>query len=593
MLRAIKSGLVVGTAMAAVFGALGFDASRLMAQDGRIPEAEKAGFQTLRSDSLKADLTYVASDALEGRMSLAPGDAKAIGWIADAFAKAGLEPAAMGVDGKPSYLQTFKLVEYRADRGAFALTLKRGAKSGHDEEVVFHAPEAMGAYKKAVDVTAPVVFAGYGITAPELKYDDYTHLDAKGKIVLVFDHEPQEEDAHSIFNGTGLTRYATSRVKLLNAQAHGAVAVILVAEPNRHHLTNAERAAKIGVGGTGGTGTRAVPLPAQAIQDDELHIPLVLVQDAVAAKILDGVGATPSELQAGIDKDLKPRSRVVKGAQVTIHMRNASERVGETSNVAALLEGSDPALKAETVMITAHHDHDGAAHCAEGKGGVDENGKSTPSGPECMDIWHGADDNGSGTVGVVALARAFAANADGVHGVRPKRSVLFVVFASEERGLLGAYWMAAHPVRPLATTRAQINFDMIGRDEKASPQTDGLIEIPADTSNRLNLIGALYSPSYDRVVKEEDKSIGLVLDDRFDHESALNVFFRSDQFPFVLKNIPAFWWFTGFHPDYHHTTDTVEKIDFTKMTKILELAYLTAWRFGSDARTPVFVGNPK
>ena len=558
MLRAIKSGLVVGTAMAAVFGALGFDASRLMAQDGRIPEAEKAGFQTLRADSLKADLTYVASDALEGRMSLAPGDAKAIGWIADAFAKAGLEPAAMGVDGKPSYLQTFKLVEYRADRGAFALTLKRGAKSGDGEEVVFHAPEAMGAYKKAVDVTAPVVFAGYGITAPELKYDDYTHLDAKGKIVLVFDHEPQEEDAHSIFNGTGLTRYATSRVKLLNAQAHGAVAVILVAEPNRHHLTNAERAAKIGVGGTGGTGTRAVPLPAQAIQDDELHIPLVLVQDAVAAKILDGVGATPSELQAGIDKDLKPRSRVVKGAQVTIHMRNASERVGETSNVAALLEGSDPALKAETVMITAHHDHDGAAHCAEGKGGVDENGKSTPSGPECMDIWHGADDNGSGTVGVVALARAFAANADGVHGVRPKRSVLFVVFASEERGLLGAYWMAAHPVRPLATTRAQINFDMIGRDEKASPQTDGLIEIPADTSNRLNLIGALYSPSYDRVVKEEDKSIGLVLDDRFDHESALNVFFRSDQFPFVLKNIPAFWWFTGFHPDYHHTTDTVE-----------------------------------
>ena len=556
----------------------------LVGQTGQVPNAERAGYESLKAETLRADLTYIASDALEGRMSLAPGDAKAIVWIADEFAKAGLTPAATGTDGKPSYLQSFKLVEYRADRGAFALTLKHRGEAGPETTTVFHAPEAMGAYKQAVDLTAAVVFAGFGITAPELHYDDYSHLDAKGKIVLVFDHEPQEEDPHSIFNGTGLTRYATSRVKLLNAQKHGAVAVILVAEPNRHHLTNAERAAKIG-----GSITRTMPLPAQAIAEDELHIPLVLVQDAVATKILaGGTGETASELQAGIDKDLKPQSRALHETTVTLHMRNTSERTGETSNVAALLEGSDPALKAETVMITAHHDHDGAAACGEGKGGIDQMGKETPAGPGCMEVWHGADDNGSGTVGVVNLARAFSVNK-----ARPKRSILFVVFASEERGLLGAYWMAAHPLRPLKTTRAQINFDMIGRDEKASPQTDGLIQIPADTTNRLNLIGALYSPSYDRVVKEEDKLVGLTLDDRFDHESALNVFFRSDQFPFVLKDIPAFWWFTGFHPDYHHTTDTVEKIDFTKMTKILELAYLTAWRFGSDAKTPVFVANPK
>ena len=113
-----------------------------------------------------------------------------------------------------------------------------------------------------------------------------------------------------------------------------------------------------------------------------------------------------------------------------------------------------------------------------------------------------------------------------------------------------------------------------------------------NSSNRLNLIGALYSPDYDRVVKEENKRVGLVLDDRFDHESALNVFFRSDQFPSVLKNIPAFWWFTGFHPDYHHITDTAEKIDYAKMHKILELAYLSAWRFADSTQTPKFVANP-
>jgi hypothetical protein len=557
--------------------------SAALAQSAGVPAAEQKGFATLQEDKLRADLTFLSSDKMAGRLSLQPGDDAAIAWIADAFKAAGLKPAAVNEKGAPSYKQTFELVEYRPDRTATTVTLTRGGKT-----TVWHAPQAFGAFKHAVDISAPVVFAGFGITAPELGYDDYKGLDAKGKIVLVFDHEPQEDDAQSIFNGTGNTRYATTRVKLLNAQAHGAVALVVVAEPNRKHLTNAERAGKISQSTTGAVVTRTTPLPTQAIAEDEIHIPSVSVLDAVAAELLATSGTTGSALQAAIDKDLTPQGRMLPDTALTLHMLNVSEHTGMTSNVAGLLEGSDPALKPETIIISGHHDHDGEAPCALGQGGTDENGKPTPAGPDCMQIWHGADDNGSGTVGVVELARAFAAD-----GVRPKRSILFAVFASEERGLLGSYYMAAHPLRPLATTRAQINFDMIGRDEKPSPQTDGLIEIPADTGNRLNLIGALYSPSYDRVVKEEDKLVGLTLDDRFDHESALNVFFRSDQFPFVLHNVPAFWWFTGFHPDYHHTSDTVEKIDFVKMRKILDLAYLTAWRFGDDAKTPVFVPNPK
>jgi hypothetical protein len=549
-----------------------------------VPKVEAKGFATITEAELRSDLGYIASDKMQGRLSLQPGDEAAIAWVEAAFKAAGLKPAALNDKGAPSYKQSFELVEYRADRAATTVRLTRAGK-----ETEFHAPQAFGAFKHAVDVSAPVVFAGFGITAPELGYDDYSGLDAKGKIVLVFDHEPQEDDARSIFNGTGNTRYATTRVKLLNAQAHGAVALLVVAEPNRKHLTNAERAGKISQSTNGVKPiTRTTPLPTQAIAEDEIHIPSVSVQDAVAAELLATSGTTGSALQAAIDKDLTPQGRALPDTVLRLHLKNVSERTGFTSNVAGLLEGSDASLAAETVILSGHHDHDGAAPCAPGEAGVDEQSKPIAPGPDCMQVWHGADDNGSGTVGVVELAKAFAAN-----GARPKRSILFVVFASEERGLLGSYWMAAHPLRPLATTRAMINFDMIGRDEKASPQTDGLIEIPADTSNRLNLIGALYSPMYDRVVKEEDKLIGLTLDDRFDHESALNVFFRSDQFPFVLHNVPAFWWFTGFHPDYHHTTDTVEKIDFVKMRKILQLAYLTAWRFGDDAKTPVFVANPK
>jgi hypothetical protein len=412
-----------------------------------------------------------------------------------------------------------------------------------------------------------------------LGYDDYATVDARGKIVLMFDHEPQEDDPHSVFNGTGNTRYATARVKVMNAQAHGAAAVVIVAEPNRKHLTGAERIVRIG-----SSAVRPIPLPLQAIEQDEVHIPYAIVLDAVSAELFATTGVTPSAAQTAIDRDLKPQSRVLPDTSLSFHFRNSSERIGVSNNVAGLLPGSDSRLAPETILITAHHDHDGMAACADPQ----HPPVSVPPDPHpCPQIWHGADDNGSGTVGVVELARAFAANP-----AKPKRSVLFVVFASEERGLLGAYWMAAHPLRPLATTRAQLNFDMIGRDETASPQTDGLIKIPADTTNRLNLIGALYSPDYDRTVKQENKAVGLTLDDRFDHESALNVFFRSDQFPFVLHNIPALWWFTGFHPDYHHTTDTVDRIDFPKMRKILQLAYLSAWEFASEPTPPRFVANP-
>jgi len=521
-----------------------------------VPARLSPGIATIREDTLRANLMFLASDALQGRMSLQPGDDVAIQWIASEFAKAGLSPGAEG-----SFLQPVDLIEYRSDRTQSFVGLRR---SGCEKQ--WRYPDILGAYRADVDVSGDVVFAGYGITAPELNYDDYQGIYAHNKIVLIFDHEPQENDAKSIFNGTGNTRYATTRVKVLNAQAHGAVGVLIVAEPNRKHPSNQERIARIG-----GSVTRAVPLPSQALAHDELHIPAAVISDAAAKEFLANAAGSATELQSAIDRTLKAQSHALPDTYATIHYRNSSIKTGKSYNVVGLLEGSDPKLKAETILISAHHDHDGM------------------SGAE---VWHGADDNGSGSVGVVALAHAFAANAAAKAGAKPKRSILFVVFAAEERGLLGAFYMAAHPLRPLDTTRAMINFDMIGRNETESDQTKGLLEIPADTTNRLNLIGALYSPDYSRTVVEENKHIGLVLDDRFDHEAALNVFFRSDQFPFVLHNVPAFWWFTGFHPDYHHTTDTAEKINYVKMAKILRLAYLTGFRFADEAVPPKFVASP-
>ena len=518
----------------------------------------QTGFNAIRESDLHANLTFIAGDGLEGRMSLQPGDDAAAEWVAAEFAKAGLQPAATDASGKPSFLQPVPLIEYKPDPTATTLSLSR--KDGAPQQ--WHAPTVSCAFRDNVEVSGGLVYVGYGITAPELNYDDYANVDVRGKIVLLMEHEPQEDDPKSIFNGTGNTRYATSRVKLLNAQRHGAIAVLLMPEPNATHVPTSKRLANVLAGVTT---KRLSPIPLQAIADDEVKISLATIQPAVADELLQNSGATAKELQTSIDRELKSHSREIAGVQLHLQAKNSSTRAATTYNVAGLLPGSDPTLASETLIVSGHHDHNGASEVEE------------QNGQRHLDIWHGADDNGSGTVGVVELAHAFAANP-----VKPKRSILFVVFASEERGLLGSYYMAQHPLRPLATTRAMVNFDMIGRDEKPSPQTDGVIEIPADTSNRLNLVGTLYSPDFLHTIEREDQHIGLILDDRFERDTALGIFFRSDQFPFILHDVPAFWFFTGFHPDYHHVTDTVDKIDFPKMTKIVRLSYLTLFAIADE-----------
>src|SRR5690348_10216951 len=265
------------------------------------PARFQTGYDSIRPPILKADLTFISSDALDGRMSLQRGSEVAIQWIAGEFAKAGLKPAA-----GDSYLQPVPLIEFATDRNLTSLNI-----TYDNRHEVFHAPDARANFADEISVAAAVVFAGYGITAPELHYDDYAGIDAKGKIVLIFDHEPQENDPASIFNGTGNTRYATTRVKAMNAQQHGAVGVLIVAEPNRKHPSNQERVARIG-----GATTRKDPLPSQALADDALQIPAAIVSDAVAAELMAKAGSTPAELQKAIDADLKPQSRPLPDTSV-------------------------------------------------------------------------------------------------------------------------------------------------------------------------------------------------------------------------------------------------------------------------------------
>ena len=511
------------------------------------------GFGAIQIRDLRADLTFLASDPLEGRMSLTTGSEVAVQFIAAEYAKAGLTPAVNG-----SFLQPVPLIEYLPDVQQTQLVLRR---SGTQQRYEF-LKDFIGFFPRDVDVQAPVVFAGFGITAPQFHYDDYANLDARGKIVLVFDHEPQENDPDSIFNGLGNTTAANVRLKVLNAQRHGAVGVVIVGEPNRKHPSNLERLARIP-----GILDRFTRRPSQALLDNNgVTIPAFTANDDVAAALLAGAGKSPSELQASIDRSLKPMPIALRDTVLEMRVVNASIRRATTWNVVGVLDGSDPALRNETVLFSGHFDHEGVW---DGK------------------MYHGADDNGSGTVGVIELARAYARNPD-----KPKRSLVFAVFAAEERGLLGSYSYAANPVRPLAGTRAVINFDMIGRNEAPSAQTEGLTQISPDTSNELGLIGTINSPDYRAAVEQAAQHVGLGLTYKWDQDAALNIFQRSDQFPFAIRDIPAVWWFTGFHPDYHQPSDTVEKINFEKMQKILQLAYLTGWSFADAPTPPRYVRAP-
>jgi len=225
-----------------------------------------------------------------------------------------------------------------------------------------------------------------------------------------------------------------------------------------------------------------------------------------------------------------------------------SREMKETENVVGLLEGSDPKLRDEVVVFTAHYDHIGVG--ADGS------------------IFHGADDDGSGTVAVLELAEAFVTNP-----VKPKRSLLFITVTGEEKGLWGSQYYVTHPLIPLEKTVADLNTDMIGRMDT--------------TYERLNNPNYVYVIGSDKISTQMDsllrvsnkESENLILDYKYNDDKDPQMFYRrSDHFNFARNGIPIVFFFTGVHKDYHRPTDTVDKILFDRMARIVRLIYSTGWK---------------
>jgi len=224
-----------------------------------------------------------------------------------------------------------------------------------------------------------------------------------------------------------------------------------------------------------------------------------------------------------------------------------------------VLEGSDERLKGEYVVVSAHYDHSGIV---EGR------------------LYPGADDNASGVSALLAIARAYATS-----GLRPKRSIAFLSFDSEEQGMLGAFAYGEQPVWPLNKTIADLNMDMIGRDELTPTWPT-----PEDGNrNSVNIVGTLYSPDLRKAIEQADSGIGLKLDFKTDKADPEEWFSRSDHFVFAAHTVPSVLFNTGEHPDYHTEHDTADKLNYPKLERIARLVFLTSLAVADSGSKPIFV----
>lgn len=556
-----------------------------------VPERMKTGFEAIASGDLKNFLTFLSSDLLEGRETATRGFDIACGYAASFFTYWGVKPAGdlnrsprlpdmmstsekgEGVTPDRGYSQEVAIRDVQESETAVLLEVKRGGW----QKIRSFVPDVDFVCQSSANETlkAGVVFAGYGIREKEANYDDYKEVDVQGKIVMILADAPGKNNPDSPFRKGELGRkYSAppfpqmrmghgrfSKVSL--AAQMGALAVLLVPDPaaengdlyrnildtrtvndekpivpgRRHRLFLAHPAGK---------------MPWESI-------PVISVSRATADEILASANQEANALGKRIDASLKPLSFEIKNASITIDNR-IKATLTRSQNVLGLIEGSDPQLKSEVLVIGAHMDHLGK------RGDY---------------IFNGADDNGSGAAGVMSLAHAMALNPQ-----KPKRSILFALWTGEEDGLLGSRHYVSHPFFPLEKTVAYLNMDMISRtfDEKTlvrffrmmgiGPKGDEIRKI--DLNNFLFLGFSAGASGLADALKRADGYVGI---DFYLRESrnALGPSGGSDHSSFALNKVPWIFFNAGLRDDYHQPSDSVEKADPRLMEKICRLAYATAF----------------
>jgi hypothetical protein len=483
---------------------------------------------SITPQEMKAHVYYLASDNMKGRNTPSPELDTCASYIAKQFLSYGLTP--VGSDG--SYLQSFNLLRTQLAEPN-TITLQTPAKKTDYKLKLDFVPLHITANRKVTDL--PVVFAGYGITAPEYNYDDYADFDVKGKIVVIFTNEPQEKDTTSVFMGRKTTDYSKLRIKVGNAMDHGAAGLLLVSTPIRRFRKPPNPWPSL----MRTPPKNAVPMTLEEKADKK--IVCLQIGRKLVDNLLEGSGRTLENLHNEIDETLIPQSIELPGKRVTIETSLAADKA-RTQNVVGFWEGHDPELRDEIVVIGAHYDHVGVANDS---------------------IYNGADDNASGTAGVMEIAEAFT-----ISKIKPKRSLLFIAFAGEEKGLFGSRYYTDDPIFPIENVVAMLNLDMISRND----------------TNEVAIVGANTSPDLKEINEKCNEKVGITL--LYDSDS---FFMNSDHYPFYKKNIPVLFYFSKPTPDLHQPSDDPEKIIPEKMATIGKLVFSTAWTVSNRKEKPNFV----
>lgn len=546
----------------------------LLAPDAR---AETAAAVESR---LGRDARFLASDELGGRGLGTPGLEQAARYVAGRFDALGLRTVLF--DGQPFQRFDVTVSSSLGDANALAVAGPDGERVSWELEEDF-TPLAIGG-GGAFDL--PLVFVGYGITAPEADYDDYAGVDVEGKAVVILRHEPRQADPHSAFNGTEHSIHAPFTKKVSNAVQHGAAAVIFTTDRYEIEQQAAQVEARLKALEEGAPGHANPHAPPQEdAADDEgrderrrerlarrlaeerdpllgfedagtssdRDVPVLYARPSALDRLLAAAGRPSlAELEAQIDEGPTPHSFTLTGWTAQGRVEIEREQVA-TANVVGVLEGEGPHAE-ETIVIGAHYDH-------LGRGGQ---GSAAPGSTE---VHNGADDNASGVAVLMEVARALA--------TRPTplpRRVVFIAFTGEERGLLGSAEYVRDPVVPMDKTIAMLNMDMVGRLDE----------------NKLIVNGTGTAEPFDALVDQVNAEFG------FELAKSPGGFGPSDHSSFYAQQVPVLHFFTGTHPEYHRPGDDFGLLNLDGMRRVARFVTTVAERIATgEAPSYVEVEQPR
>lgn len=515
-------------------------------------DALQKGLDAIDKESLKAQLEFLSSDWMEGRATGEKGELIASDYLASMLQFMGIAPAGdkkfsqltreqrwsgLKPEELTSYFQNIPMIKYLETNSEVSI-LTNTTTLTLQENVDY----TISSSQVSTSFTAPIVFVGYGFTDEKSGYDDYKGIDIRNKIIIRLygfpGYRDKDSEGYKKYSTKGSNDYSIERSKNTKAKEKGALGIINLV-PNSNVSSWATNEIDLSKNENPYPPMYQFPME---IKTDSIKIEPIRINasNSMMNLILENSGINIADFEKRAGSTLKPESKIIKEKNLHISISSKSELIN-SRNVLGVIEGEN---KDEIIVIGGHYDHLGI-----------DNGF----------IWNGADDNGSGTIGVWMLAKAFAAS-----GVKPKKTIVFAAWTGEERGLLGSEYFAENPFGgSINKVKLYVNYDMISKDS----QNDTL-------KNQARMVYTKAFENFETISKKniEDHKINLDMS----YRPSENPRGGSDHSSFSAKNVPIMYFMAGFPSDYHTPTDETDDINWDKMLNILKLTYLNVWEIANE-----------